>query len=109
MPYISNMISTGCLFISIAFTLFPKTDLWILGNGKSHFLRGHSVTPLFEHLGASSWHSWDAALILFIGAHRVLVLGVLLAATLGVTLCLRWGLRLRKAARRKGGRDVVKE
>lgn len=30
-------------------------------------LNGHVVTPLFEHLGASSWHKSDAKLILRLG------------------------------------------
>ena len=32
-----------------------------------HRLNGDVVTPLFHHLGASSWHSFDAALIVSIG------------------------------------------
>ena len=33
-----------------------------------HKLNGHVTTPLFEHLGASSWHKGDAKLILHLGA-----------------------------------------
>jgi hypothetical protein len=33
----------------------------------SHKLNGHVVTPLFEHLGASSWHKKDAKMILRLG------------------------------------------
>jgi hypothetical protein len=32
-----------------------------------HRLNGDVVTPLFHHLGASSWHSFDAALIVSLG------------------------------------------
>jgi hypothetical protein len=33
-----------------------------------HKLNGHVTTPLFEHLGASSWHKGDAKVILQLGA-----------------------------------------
>lgn len=32
-----------------------------------HRLNGDVVTPLFHHFGASSWHSFDAALIVSLG------------------------------------------
>ncbi|KAF4124681.1 Mannosyl phosphorylinositol ceramide synthase SUR1 [Geosmithia morbida] len=35
-------------------------------------LRGKVTTPLFTHGGASSWHSWDAALVLSLSRHYVL-------------------------------------
>ena len=28
-----------------------------------HRLNGNVTTPLFKHLGSSSWHSWDAAIV----------------------------------------------
>ena len=37
-------------------------------------LGGHSVTPVFEHLGASSWHRSDAALIKYVGTWVEVVL-----------------------------------
>jgi hypothetical protein len=48
-----------------------RQDLKILsgpeGNENMHMLNGDVETPLFHHLGASSWHSYDAALIMSIG------------------------------------------
>jgi inositol phosphorylceramide mannosyltransferase catalytic subunit len=48
-----------------------RTDLRILTGPKEfpflHRLNGDVVTPLFHHLGASSWHSFDAALIVSLG------------------------------------------
>ena len=34
---------------------------------REYKLGGHSVTPIFEHLGAASWHRGDAAAITLIG------------------------------------------
>jgi inositol phosphorylceramide mannosyltransferase catalytic subunit len=36
-------------------------------NPNLHALNGDVATPLFHHLGASSWHSFDAFLIVSIG------------------------------------------
>ncbi len=48
-----------------------RTDLKILAgppeNPKLHSLNGDVVTPLFHHLGTSSWHSYDASLIVSLG------------------------------------------
>lgn len=32
-----------------------------------HSLNGKVATPLFEHLGSSSWHSYDSSLIVLLG------------------------------------------
>jgi len=32
-----------------------------------HSLNGNVSTPLFDHLGSSSWHSYDAAMIVSLG------------------------------------------
>jgi hypothetical protein len=46
-------------------SLFPGRDklrvLW--GPNDMHQLSGAVTTPLFRHLGMSSWHSFDGALI----------------------------------------------
>jgi len=34
---------------------------------REYKLGGHSITPIFEHLGAASWHRGDAAAIKLIG------------------------------------------
>jgi hypothetical protein len=51
-----------------------RKDLKILsgpeGNELMHRLNGDVITPLFHHLGASSWHSYDAALIMSIGRFK---------------------------------------
>ncbi|KAF1820650.1 glycosyltransferase family 32 protein [Dissoconium aciculare CBS 342.82] len=89
MPYVENMLSTGCMFFTNAWMAYLREkkarsghdsisrahedrvqvladhDGWL----ESHMLRGRVVTPLFEHGGASSWHSWDAAAIVLIGKH----------------------------------------
>lgn len=48
-----------------------RQHLKILGGTPSkpnlHALNGNVTTPLFHHLGASSWHSFDAFLIVSIG------------------------------------------
>ena len=48
-----------------------RAELHILSgtaeNPNLHALNGDVETPLFHHLGASSWHSFDAFLIVSIG------------------------------------------
>lgn len=48
-----------------------RADLRILGgtleSPNLHRLNGHVITPLFQHLGASSWHSFDAHFIVSMG------------------------------------------
>lgn len=39
----------------------------IPGSPRLHMLNGHVDTPLFRHLGSSSWHNFDAALINWMG------------------------------------------
>ena len=36
-------------------------------NFKLHSLNGPVSTPIFDHLGSSSWHSYDASLIVLLG------------------------------------------
>lgn len=65
-PYITNMMSTGCHFFSTMHRTFAKQqELGILDAPNK--LNGHVTTPLFEHLGASSWHKGDAKAILQMG------------------------------------------
>lgn len=67
--YASNMFSTGCHF-------FSSMHLWYPGHANlkvlpwDYRLNGKVTTPLFEHLGASSWHKGDAAFILSLGQVR---------------------------------------
>ncbi|KAF2213531.1 glycosyltransferase family 32 protein [Cercospora zeae-maydis SCOH1-5] len=98
MPYVENMLSTGCMFFSnvwMSFVLHAREKqvqtadrMYVLadeaGDMEPQMLRGKVVTPLFEHGGASSWHGWDAAAVVLIGKHYgyftlvLLVLAVLL-------------------------------
>lgn len=75
LPYVENMLSTGCMFFSNAWmdytSALTKTDshleerVFVLADEKQdlapHMLRGAVKTPLFDHAGASSWHKRDAA------------------------------------------------
>ena len=86
MPYVENMLSTGCMFFSNVWMSFmleaqgkgvsKANRMYVLadenGDMEPQMLRGKIVTPLFEHGGASSWHGWDAAAIVLIGKHYVL-------------------------------------
>lgn len=85
MPYIENMLSTGCMFFSNRWMEYMRATrngkmpvseaetAYILadenGDMNSHMLRGVITTPLFHHAGASSWHQWDAAIIVLIGKY----------------------------------------
>jgi inositol phosphorylceramide mannosyltransferase catalytic subunit len=113
MPYIENMLSTGCMFFSNRWMSYVRglkanpiegSEVYILANAtgdiEPHMLRGAVITPLFEHGGASSWHGWDAAAIVLIGKHYNYVLFLLATALLlsGMLVCkVLW-----KAARRPG-------
>jgi mannosyltransferase OCH1-like enzyme len=72
LPYPTVMFSTGCHYAStIHAQQKNRSDLRILSgtrrNPNLHALNGDVETPLFHHLGASSWHSFDAFLIVSIG------------------------------------------
>ncbi|EPQ61256.1 hypothetical protein GLOTRDRAFT_113658 [Gloeophyllum trabeum ATCC 11539] len=94
MPYVTNMFSTGCQFWSTMHTLYPhREQLTVLP--QEYKLNGHVLTPLFEHLGASSWHRSDARLILLIGktiesvkSSPVLVVALLFLASSCIFLVL---------------------
>ena len=47
-----------------------------------HNLNGDVVTPLFHHLGSSSWHSFDGALVVLLGKPetqmRILFIGIII-------------------------------
>ena len=85
LPYVENMLSTGCMFFSNRWMSYVRSlskisaesgyedKVYILadqdGAIEPHMLRGAITTPLFKHGGASSWHGWDAAAIVFVGEH----------------------------------------
>ncbi|KAG6009075.1 hypothetical protein E4U43_000057 [Claviceps pusilla] len=67
LPYPTVMFSTGCHFASVIHVYESnRTDLKILP-GPLHSLNGKVSTPIFDHLGSSSWHSYDAKLIVTVG------------------------------------------
>ena len=74
---------------------------------REYKLGGHSVTPVFEHMGAASWHRGDAGAIIYVGRffewflnpwRVLLVVGTCI--TFGVWLS-RW--RARKAVKSQAG------
>ncbi|KAF2720103.1 glycosyltransferase family 32 protein [Polychaeton citri CBS 116435] len=85
-PYVENMLTTGCMFISNMWMQYMRHDaqheitekLFVLadqdGGLEAQMLRGNVTTPLFEHGGASSWHGRDAAFFVTVGQHRILVI-----------------------------------
>ncbi|KAL1970286.1 hypothetical protein VTN77DRAFT_5446 [Rasamsonia byssochlamydoides] len=103
LPYVTVMFSTGCHYASTIFTLQRnRAPFRILAGPPSfprmHMLNGYVDTPLFRHLGSSSWHSFDALLINLLGHPRkgpLVVLLVVLSFVTGslVAVCLTCRLR----------------
>ncbi|KAL2214204.1 glycosyltransferase family 32 protein [Sarocladium strictum] len=63
LPYATVMFSTGCHYASTIHAYQAnRTELKILP-GPLHSLNGRATTPLFQHLGSSSWHAYDAKLL----------------------------------------------
>jgi inositol phosphorylceramide mannosyltransferase catalytic subunit len=65
--YATVMFSTGCMYISSHMQLYTrrrwgKNTVLVL-DGVENMLNGNVDTPLFRHLGTSSWHSSDAKFI----------------------------------------------
>lgn len=90
LPYVAVMFSTGCHYASTIFTTQSnRTTIRILGGTPDsphlHMLNGFAETPLFRHLGSSSWHSFDAALINWLGHLRRGPLVICLAVVSFVT------------------------
>lgn len=111
LPYIENMLSTGCMLFSNQWIKYAETVVSdkesegvkiladIEGEVTPHMLRGVVQTPIMEHGGASSWHGWDAAVIVAIGKHYRSILS--LAAALATLTILCTTVRcLRARARR---------
>lgn len=131
MPYIENMLSTGCMYFSNRWMsymrMLPKRmlkgevvndddKLYILaderGELEPHMLRGAVTTPLFHHGGASSWHGWDAATIVLIGKHYLAFLlimsfGLLLTAAVICKVLLRWQAQRQVYCRSSGEICIV--
>lgn len=123
LPYVENMLSTGCMFISNAWMEYMahndehkwENKVFILadqaGKLEGHMLRGKITTPLFEHGGASSWHGWDSQVILLIGQHYTFLLVICSAAVvfwIGIILCAIMGRPAFMKRRRVSGYDYEK-
>lgn len=94
LPYAAVMFSTGGHFASVLHTLQANRKDYKILPGPLHSLNGRVVTPLFEHLGSSSWHSYDAQLITMLGnAH-------LMPIFFGVGIALALFVRRRMIIRR---------
>lgn len=119
MPYIENMLSTGCMYFSnmwMSYTrsddhLDPSSKVHILANESgdinAHMLRGVVTTPLFKHGGASSWHGWDAAMIVLIGKYYTLILqGFLVLSILTGWLVWRFAGGRNRRRRRSWGSAI---
>ncbi|GAA98906.1 glycosyltransferase family 32 protein [Mixia osmundae IAM 14324] len=102
-PYATNMFSTGCLYFSAIDVALPaevRRSMKILP-GKAHRLSGHTFTPLFEHLGASTWHSWDSSVIMALGhAVNSLMSLWLPLASVAIVAIFGWHMRSRSTMQR---------
>jgi mannosyltransferase OCH1-like enzyme len=120
LPYIENMLSTGCMFYSNMWMSYARSHVSsdpidrvrILadeqGNIESHMLRGIITTPLFKHGGASSWHGWDAAAIVIIGKYYSLIFQLFLVSCL-VTGLIAWRcMGARNRRRRSSWNSIMK-
>ena len=74
-----------------------RTELKVLAGPPEapnlHSLNGDVVTPLFHHLGTSSWHSYDGAVIVSLGKPkiqlRILFVGIILGVIIAVAVASR--------------------
>ncbi|OTA01658.1 GT32 glycosyltransferase family 32 protein [Trichoderma parareesei] len=95
LPYATVMFSTGCHYASVVHAAQPQPgrgELKVLP-GPMHSLNGHVKTPIFEHLGSSSWHSYDARFIMSLGRrlHQIVFfcVGVMLVVLIKRRVMLR--------------------
>ncbi|KAE8380069.1 hypothetical protein BDV26DRAFT_150787 [Aspergillus bertholletiae] len=104
LPYITVMFSTGCHYASTIYTTQPnRTSLRILSGPpdqpKMHMLNGFVDTPLFRHLGTSSWHASDALFVRMMeGVGERILYCILSAAIVGGCLAILWSVVARRRA-----------
>jgi hypothetical protein len=106
LKYATVMFSTGCMYISSHMQLFArrrwgKNTVLVL-DGVENMLNGNVDTPLFRHLGTSSWHEGDAKFIRkIVGGVRQSGVSVgWVVVVLGGVVIATW------VWRRRGGRTV---
>jgi hypothetical protein len=93
-PFAHNSFSTSySSYISAIHTLQRnRPELKVLSgppsNPKLHSLNGDVVTPLFHHLGTSSWHSFDASFIVLLGRSAALLKLLAFAIVLTIVLAV---------------------
>ena len=79
-----------------------RSELKILAgppdNFKMHSLNGRASTPIFNHLGSSSWHSYDAAMIVTLGKSKSWVTPVLLMGGVVVAFLIIMRIKRRRSA-----------
>jgi len=87
--YATVMFSTGCMFLSAM--LLRNNKLWntvrVLG-GRENMLNGRVYTPLFKHLGSSSWHAQDAKAMIWMAwvvrkRGQYIIFGIILGIFIG--------------------------
>lgn len=93
--YIQVMFSTGPMFLTVQYSLFPKRDDVAIINKRVYGKYEVTEDAAFYHLHGSSWHADDAALIFWLDRHKLalIVAGCLLAACLLGIALLRWVLQ----------------
>ncbi|KAK3331791.1 glycosyltransferase family 32 protein [Cercophora scortea] len=104
LPYPTVMFSTGCHYASTIHAFQSnRSELKILAgtkeNPRMHSLNGPVSTPIFNHLGSSSWHSFDAAMITSAGRHLSWLLPFFLVGGVGGAFCV-----IRRTRRRRTGK-----
>ena len=122
-PYIENMLSTGCMFFSNMWMQYAgdviaghqKERIYIPadehGDMAPHMWRGIVKSPIMAHGGDSSWHSWDAGIIVTMGKHYRLVLSALaVGITFGIMfllcLCYRARIQGRRVWRKQSSKVI---
>ncbi|KAL2128276.1 hypothetical protein VTI74DRAFT_9425 [Chaetomium olivicolor] len=102
LPYPTVMFSTGCHYASTIHAFQrDRSSLKILAgpkhHPKMHRLNGPVSTPIFNHLGSSSWHSYDAAMIVSLGKKSGWKLPLVFIAAVGAAFVV-----IKRSKRRRG-------
>ncbi|KAE8312358.1 hypothetical protein BDV41DRAFT_304299 [Aspergillus transmontanensis] len=92
---------SGVLYRTIYTTQPNRTSLRILSgppdHPNMHMLNGFVDTPLFRHLGTSSWHANDALFVRMVeGLGGRVLYYILSAAIVGECVVLSWSIAARR-------------